>query len=110
MREAWNVELRGIFGSAGDLGDAVDAGGWGADVFLHGDAQAIFLWDCDCGVPRAAWLSARTMARRARSILKVLWPKPRASRRTRSAARANVASSAFCPRSAASACRFRHGL
>ena len=35
---------------------------------------AIFLLDCDCGVPRAACVSARTMARRASSILKALCP------------------------------------
>src|SRR5262249_44021589 len=94
MREAGSVELRGILGGTGDLGDAVDAGCGGADVACHGLAHAIFLLDCDCGVPRAACDSARTIARRARSILNVLCPKPLASRSTRSAAWANVASPA----------------
>jgi hypothetical protein len=31
----------------------------------------IFLEDRDCDVPRAAWFSARTMQRRAKSILNV---------------------------------------
>ncbi len=72
VREARGVELSGVFGGAGDLGDAVNARCRGADVFLHGGAHAIFLLDCDCGVPRAACDSARTIARRARSILKLL--------------------------------------
>ena len=72
VEEAWRVELGGIFCRAGDLGDAVDAGCGSADVRCHGCPQMIFLDDCDCGVPRAACVSARTMPRRARSILKVL--------------------------------------
>src|SRR5262249_33439334 len=36
-------------------------------------AHTTLLSDCDCGVPFAAWVSARTMPRRARSILKVLY-------------------------------------
>ena len=94
MREAGRIELAGIFRRAGDLGAAVDAGCGGADVSRHGPAPAhrIFLLDCDCGVPAAACVSARTMARRARSILKALCSKPLASRSTRSAARANVVS------------------
>ena len=72
MGEAGNVELGGILCGAGDLRDAVDAGCGGSDVRCHGVAHAIFLLDCDCGVPRAACESARTMARRARSILNVL--------------------------------------
>ena len=69
---AGHIELGGVFRSAGDLGDAVDAGGGRTDVGCHGCAQAIFLDDWDCGVPRAACVSARTRQRRARSILKVL--------------------------------------
>jgi hypothetical protein len=72
VSKAWHVELGGIFGRAGDLGEAVDAGCGSADVRCHGCAQTIFLDDCDCGVPRAACMSARAMQRRARSILKVL--------------------------------------
>ena len=82
MGQAGNVELGGIFCGAGDFRDSVDAGCGGADVRCHGCAHAIFLLDCDCGVPRAACESARTMVRRARSILNVLCPKPLASRST----------------------------
>ena len=60
--EARGVELGGIFCGAGDLRDAVDAGRGGADVRCHGCAQTIFLDDCDCGVPRAACVRARTIA------------------------------------------------
>ena len=67
------VELRGVFRRPGDLREAVDAGCGCADVRRHGRAQAIFLDDCDCGVPRAACVSAREMQRRARSILKLLY-------------------------------------
>ena len=43
----------------------------------HGSpAHRIFLSDCDCGVPAAACVSARTTARRARSILKALCSNP----------------------------------
>src|ERR1700730_15182755 len=92
MREADRIELAGIFCCAGDLAAAIDAGCGGADVGRHGPAPAhrIFLLDCDCGVPAAACVSARTMARRARSILKALRSKPLASRSKRSAARVNV--------------------
>src|SRR5262249_6610098 len=110
MGQAGHVELGGIFGGAGDLRNAVDAGSGGADVGWHGCLYVIFLLGWDCGVPRAACESAPTMARRARSILNVLCPKPLASCRTRSAAWANAASPAGRPRSAASACAFRQGL
>ena len=73
LDEAGDVELAGIFGFAGDLGPAVDARGSCSDIGCHG-AHRIFLTDCDCGVPRAAWLSVRTMARRASPILKLLCP------------------------------------
>jgi hypothetical protein len=66
MSEAF--ELGGIFCGAGDLLEAVDAGCGSADVRCHGCAQTIFFEDCDCGVPRAACVSARAMQRRARSI------------------------------------------
>ena len=36
VREARSVEIGGILGVARDLGDAVDAGRGGANVFLHG--------------------------------------------------------------------------
>src|SRR5438270_11516510 len=45
-------------------------------------AYAIRLFACDCGVPRAACVSARTMARRADSLLESLWAMARARRRT----------------------------
>src|SRR5258707_8585756 len=109
MRKAGCIELAGIFRDAGDLGVAVDAGYSAADIRRHG-AHRILLSDCDWGVPVAAWVSARTIARRARSILKALCSKPLASRSTKSAARENVASMAGCPRSAASAAKSRHGL
>src|SRR5499426_3041318 len=86
MGETLDVDFGGILCAAGDLGNAVDARGCGANVGCHDFAHAIFLWDCDCGVPRAACESARTIARRARSILKVLCPKPLASPTTMSAA------------------------
>lgn len=73
--EAIDIVLAGILGGAGHLGMTVDAGGRSADVgrcaISHG-AHRTFLDDCDCGVPRAACVSARTTARRARSILKAL--------------------------------------
>src|SRR5215471_21049206 len=104
MRQTGRIELGGVFCSAGDLGAAIDAR-CGTDVGGHkpAPAQRIFLLDCDCGVPAAACVSARTMARRARSILKALCSKPLASRSKRSAARVNVAWLTACPRSAASA-------
>jgi hypothetical protein len=71
MRERGRVELGRVLGRSGDLCPSVDAGGGGADVRDHG-AHRIFLSDCDCGVAFAAWVKARTMPRRARSILKAL--------------------------------------
>ena len=64
-----------------------------ADIARHGGSPGhrIFLSDCDCGVPAAACVNARTTARRAKSILKALCSNPLASRSSRSAARANVA-------------------
>ena len=66
MCEPGHIELAGVFRRAGDLGAAIDAGCGGADVSGHGPApiHRIFLLDCDCGVPVAAWVSARMMARR----------------------------------------------
>src|SRR5262249_25259511 len=90
ISEARHVELGRIFGGAGDLGAAVDPGGGSADESGHGGHRT-FLSDCDCGVPFAACVKARTMARRASSILNALWAKPFASRSTRSAACANAA-------------------
>ena len=93
MREAGCIELAGVFRRAGDLGAAIDAGCGSPDVSRHGPAPAhrIFLLDCDCEVPAAACVSARTIVRRARSILKALCSKPFASRSTRSAVRVNTA-------------------
>src|SRR5579871_1859913 len=45
-----------------------------------GYVHTTFLTDCDCGVPRAAWVRARTMTRLASSILKELCAYPLASR------------------------------
>src|SRR5215467_12326619 len=91
MREIWHVEFAGIFGGASDFEAAVDAGGGLADLVAGCDHDALCqttrLSDCDCGVARAACVSVRTMPRRASSILKSLWPKPRASRSSASAAR-----------------------
>ena len=56
----------------------------------HG--HAIFLFDCDWGVPFAACVNVRTIARRARSILKALCFSPFAARRNTSAARLKFAS------------------
>src|SRR6185437_12575149 len=108
VSETRRIGIAGVFGGSGDLGAAVDAGCGCADKG-HG-AHRIFLLDCDCGAPAAAWLSARTMARRASSILNVLCSKPRASRRIASAARAKASRFAGWPRSAASAAWSRHGL
>src|SRR5262249_4295052 len=72
MGEIGGGELGGIFRRPGDFRAAIHAGGGSADRAGHGGAHAIFLWDCDCGVLRAAWVSARTMARRASGILKAL--------------------------------------
>ena len=66
------LEFPGVFRRPGDLVAPVDAGGGSPDVSGHWHAHAIFLLDIDCGVPRAACVSARMMARRARSILNVL--------------------------------------
>src|SRR5262245_28053101 len=57
-----------------------------------------------------AWARARTMARLASSILKSLWPNPRASRSIASAAARKLSGVARRPRSRASTCRSRHGL
>src|SRR5947209_2328388 len=99
----------GVFRRAGHLGAAVDARRRYADVGRRA-AHRIFLSAWDCGVPRAAWVSARTIARRASSILKALCGKPRALRNSASAARRKISSSGFCPSSTASASRSRQGL
>ena len=86
MGQAGDIELAGILRRAGDLGAAVDAGGrtfrckvsWRSPAFLAGLRPAASL------APPAS--SVRTMARRARSILKALCPKPLASRSSTSAA------------------------
>src|SRR5258705_1252154 len=90
MGEVRGAEFAGIFRRTGDLGVAVDAGCGRTDIRGH-NAHRIFLSDCDCGVPFAAWVKARTMARRARSILKLLCSKPLASRSKKSAARMKLA-------------------
>ena len=69
--EVGGFELAGVLRRAGDLGASVDAGGRGADIRCHG-AHRIFLLDWTCGVPFAACVKVRTMARRASSILKAL--------------------------------------
>src|ERR1700754_3753851 len=89
--EVRGAELSGIFGRAGDLGPTVDAGYRGADVGACRNVHRILLLDWDCGVARAAWVSARMTARRARSILNVLWPYPLAPCSSRSAAREKLA-------------------
>src|SRR5262249_7277811 len=80
-----------VFGKVGRLRGVVDGGGRVGEVGGGGHGRSppylIRLSACDCGLPRAAWVSARKMPRRASSILKSLWPKPRASRSTVSAAR-----------------------
>ena len=76
VNESRGVEFAGIFRAAGDFGMAVDARGGGADIGSRGGGHGghrIFLLDCDCGVAFAACVKARTMTRRARSILKALW-------------------------------------
>src|SRR5205807_5991422 len=98
--KAARIEFARILCLAGNFGAAVDARGGRSDV-IH-VAHLIFLCDCDCGVPRAACVSARTMARRASSILNVLCAKPVASRSNRSAACLKGAAFTAFPRSAAS--------
>ena len=71
MRQPLRVVFARIFRRARDFRAAVDAGRWRADIG-HGLAHRIFLSDCDCGVPCAACARARTMPRRASSILKEL--------------------------------------
>ncbi len=71
------IEFAGILCRAGDLSMAVDAGCGRANI--GHEVHRTFLSDCDCGVPCAACVSARTMARRARSILKALWANALAS-------------------------------
>src|ERR1700730_17396317 len=91
VREPGHVVFSGVFGNSGNLRRSVDTGGWLAEIGGRGHCALPFylmrLSACDCGDPRAACSSARTIPRRANSILKSLWPKPRASRRTMSAAR-----------------------
>src|SRR5215475_13423027 len=96
MGEAGRIELAGVFRSTRNLGATVDTGCVGADVSGHWrvPAQRIFLLDCDCGVPAAACVSARTMARRARSILNALCAKALAPCSNTSAARTKAASPA----------------
>ena len=108
--EAAFVELAGILRRAGDLGAAVDAGDGLSDVAVHGAAHAIFFVDCDCGVPCAACESVRTIARRARSILKSLWVCALAPRSSTPAARAKAALVGLRAPSTASAAVSRHGL
>ena len=82
----------------------IAGGGHGASVYL------IRLSACDCGFAAAACIKARTMPRRASSILKSLRPKLRASRSTVSAARSKLSRVAGAPLSSASTCGSRHGL
>jgi hypothetical protein len=70
--KAGHVELASVMGGAGHFGASVDSWGSGADVGAH-VTHRIFLLDWTCGVPLAACVSVRTMARRASSILNVLW-------------------------------------
>src|SRR6516164_819215 len=106
--KAVDIMFAGIFGGARHLGMTIDAGGGCADIG-HG-AHRTFLEDWDCGVARAAWVRARTTARRARSILKALCARPLASRSNASAACMNASRFAVCPRSNASTPRSRQGL
>ena len=110
ISKAWHVELGGIFCGAGDLREAVDAGSGSADVRCHGRAQTIFLDDCDCGVPAAACSRARTIARRASSILKLLCAKPMASCKMTSAASPNAVRLGCRPSRVCSASGTRQGL
>src|ERR1043166_8513015 len=110
VREIGHVVLGGVFRRAGDLGASIDPRSRFAERAGGHGAYLMRLSDCDCGVPAAAWASARTTPRRASAILKSLWPKPRASRRTTAAARAKVSRVAGAPASASSAARSRHGL
>src|SRR5262245_2174566 len=107
MRQAGHVVFGGVFRKSGNLRVSIDAGGRLAEVAGGGHgalpAHLIRLSACDCGVPRAAWVSARRMPRRASSILKSLWPKPRASRSTVSAACRKFSRVARAPLSCASA-------
>src|SRR5689334_13863264 len=107
--------LGGVFRCAGNLRLPVDPGRRlaqiaGTQVGHIGSAHLTRLSVCDCGVPFAAWLKARTMARRASSILKSLWPKPRASLRTLAATCVNDSRRGGAPINCASARRSRHGL
>ena len=71
VNQAVGVELGGVFRRAGDLGAAIDARRRRSDVIGH--CLTALSWSiCDCGVPCAAWVSARTMALRASSILNAL--------------------------------------
>src|ERR1700722_3266351 len=130
VQEAGDVVLGCVFGGAGHLHAAVDARQRHADIggarlALHArqcaghihlniqprcPAHAIRLSLCDCGVARAAWSSARTIARRASGILKSFPPNPRAPRSSISAAPAKPPALARLPLSASSASRSRHGL
>src|SRR5439155_21282985 len=72
VREPRHVVFRGIFCGSGDLLASLYARGRLAEMHAgrHGalPAHLIRLSACDCGVPREAWVSARTMLRRASSI------------------------------------------
>src|SRR4029077_2755750 len=102
-------ELTRVLRHAGDLDASVNARGRSADIRFH-DTHRIFLLDWICGVPFAACVSVRMMARRARSILKALCAKPLAPPSNMSAAFAKTFESAAWPRNAASASGLRHGL
>src|SRR5262245_52964979 len=114
MRETGHIVFGRVLRNAGNFRKSVDPGGRFAEMTGEGHstppAYLMRLSDCDCGVPRAAWPSARRTARRASSILKSLWPKPRAPRSSVSAACAKLSRVGDAPLSCASAARSRHGL
>jgi hypothetical protein len=78
VQQAGRIVLRGVFRAARYLEAAFNAARRPADVqgvrHVRSAHQRTRLSVCDCGVPEAAWPSARTIARRASPILKSLWP------------------------------------
>src|SRR5215471_7342737 len=96
VNEVRNLVVSGISRCSRHLGSSVDSADRRPD---HADASA-----------PAAWTRARTMPRFASSILKSLWPNPRAPRSIASAAIQKFSPVAGRPCRSASTCSSRHGL
>src|SRR5262249_48659169 len=98
--DVWHGVFKGVLRIARDLRGPVNPVDGLADI-----------GGCHAVLPiRAACCNARTTARRASSILKVLWAKPCAPRMMVSPTASKWSLVALIPFNMASASRFRHGL